>query len=425
MKSVITCDTEGVIETFNTAAEKMFEYDKDEVVGSKRVSLFSPGEIVLQNVGTWLSEAAEKGEYVTETIFIRKSGEEFPARIRITPTYKHGKDKGMTGYCGVTEELDEPVEVPIKWTTYLIKALAITRMPFLSAVIAPAFVAGAFAYQYGLEGSAFTTATFVLTVIGLALLHLASNLFNDYFDVKDGTDDANESYFTQFTGGSRAIELRLIDLKGTWRLAMTLLIAATAIGIYLTYLTDWITLCIGLGGAAIGYFYTAPPIRLVARKGLGELSIALAFGCLVTLGTYYVQAQELSALAFWMGLPAGLLTANILLINEFPDAASDATTGKNHLVVTYGKKKSIGIYLAILLAAVATYISLYFALGDQNYLILGVAAFTAAFGGYIFKNIRRDYDSRDLVQSNINTIILSASSTFLFALSLLLGPFWM
>ncbi len=425
MKSVITCDTEGVIETFNPGAEEMFEYPKEEVVGSKRVSLFSPGEIVLQNVATWLSEAAENGEYIGETIFVRKSGEEFPARIRITPTYKNGKDQGMTGYCGVTEELDEPVKVPIKWTTYLIKALAITRMPFLSAVIAPAFVAGAFAYHYGLTSGAFSTSLFVLTVIGLALLHLASNVFNDYFDVKDGTDAANDSYFTQFTGGSRAIELRLIDLKGTWRLAVSLLISATAIGLYLTYLTDWITLAIGLSGAAIGYFYTAPPVRLVARKGLGELSIALAFGCLVTLGTYYVLAQELSSMAFLIGLPAGLLTANILLINEFPDASSDATTGKNHLVVTFGKEKSINIYLGIMVAAVLSYVAIYFLLGDQNYLILGVAAYTAVFGAYIYRHIQRDYDSRELVQSNINTIILSATSTFLFALSLVLGSIWM
>ena len=34
----------------------------------------------------------------------------------------------------------------------------------------------------------------------------------------------------------------------------------------------------------------------------------------------------------------GLLTTNILLINEFPDMKSDKTTGKNHLVVTLERK---------------------------------------------------------------------------------------
>ena len=35
----------------------------------------------------------------------------------------------------------------------------------------------------------------------------------------------------------------------------------------------------------LGYFYTAPPIRLVARNGLGEISIFTVFGPLIVLGT--------------------------------------------------------------------------------------------------------------------------------------------
>ena len=54
MKSIITCDMEGIILTMNTGAEKIFGYQKHELVGKQRVSLFSPGEIVLQNVATWL-----------------------------------------------------------------------------------------------------------------------------------------------------------------------------------------------------------------------------------------------------------------------------------------------------------------------------------------------------------------------------------
>ena len=36
--SVITCDLEGRIETFNPNAEKLFGYTAEEVVGKKRVS---------------------------------------------------------------------------------------------------------------------------------------------------------------------------------------------------------------------------------------------------------------------------------------------------------------------------------------------------------------------------------------------------
>ena len=41
--SVITCDLEGRIETFNEGASKVFGYAPEEVIGRKRVSLFSPG----------------------------------------------------------------------------------------------------------------------------------------------------------------------------------------------------------------------------------------------------------------------------------------------------------------------------------------------------------------------------------------------
>ena len=50
MKSVITCDLEGKILTMNDGAEKLFGYSKEELINKKRVSIFSPGEIVLQNV---------------------------------------------------------------------------------------------------------------------------------------------------------------------------------------------------------------------------------------------------------------------------------------------------------------------------------------------------------------------------------------
>jgi PAS domain S-box-containing protein len=51
---------EGVIETINPEGEKLFGYSKKELVGKKRVSLFSAGEIVIQNVGNWLAQANKK-----------------------------------------------------------------------------------------------------------------------------------------------------------------------------------------------------------------------------------------------------------------------------------------------------------------------------------------------------------------------------
>lgn len=97
--SVITCDLEGRIETFSEGAQAMFGYSSEEIIGKKRVSLFSPGLIVLEHVGQWLATAQSQGKYEGETVFVKKDGSRFAARIKITPTFKQGK---QIDYCGVT-----------------------------------------------------------------------------------------------------------------------------------------------------------------------------------------------------------------------------------------------------------------------------------------------------------------------------------
>ena len=222
-KSVITCDMEGVIDTYNAGAERMFGYSRDETLGKLRVSAFSPGEIVLQNLKTWLTAAVRDGEHVTDTVFIRKNGDRFPARIRISPTFKNGQ---QIGFCGVTKELDAPVDVHIKGSTKAMRWLVITRAPFLTATLIPCFIG--LAYTSGVAGLPLHWVHATLAILGVALLHLASNVFNDYFDVKSGTDAANTKYFTQYSGGSRAIELRLIDLRGTLNVAIAFAVIALA-----------------------------------------------------------------------------------------------------------------------------------------------------------------------------------------------------
>tara|TARA_B100001250_G_scaffold165187_1_gene142189 strand:+ start:4809 stop:6092 length:1284 start_codon:yes stop_codon:yes gene_type:complete len=413
-KSTITCDMEGRILTMNDGAEQVFGYPKDELIGKKRVSLFSPGEIVLQNVEGWLNEAVKKGEYVGKTNFINKNGEKFNAKIRITPTFANGKDNPQTGYCGVTEVIDEEVEVPINFSTKLIKGLAITRMPFTSASILPILAVGA--YFAGVGDDLFNVTNFVLCIFGVLIAHLGVNVLNDYFDGKDGTDEANSDYFQQVSGGSRAIELGLISLSGTKKLGLILTAVAILIGGIVLLSTNPANfnsvIYIGLAGLFLGYFYTAPPLRLVARQGLGELTIFLAFGPLITLGTAFaifnepLLGSEYFIPCILIGVPMGLLTTNILLINEFPDMKSDIKTDKNHLVVTFGKKASRWIYLLILVFAIfSTYV---LASDLENKKLLIPLALLVLYGGYIFSILYKKYDTRELVSANWGTITLQA-----------------
>ncbi len=427
-KSTITCDMEGVILTMNDGAEQIFGYKKEELIGKKRVSIFSPGEIVLQNVAGWLDEAVKNGEYVGKTYFINKNKQKINAKIRITPTFSNGKDNPQTGYCGVTEVINEDVNVPISFATKMIKGLAITRMPFTSASLLPVFAVGA--YFAGVGDNLFNITSFILCILGVLIAHLAINVFNDYFDVKDGTDEANAEYFQQVSGGSRAIELGLITLNGTLKLAIWLTLIATLIGALLVLRVDSsiITPIIytTLAGLFLGYFYTAPPLRLVAKRGLGELSIFLAFGPLLTIGTglaifagnfaEFVENEHFFN-CLLLGIPMGLLTTNILLINEFPDMKSDKTTGKNHLVVTFGKKNSRWLYLIFLLLACLSSYYLYTKLNDV--LILVPTLICLGYGLYLFSTIMKKYESRELINANWGTIGLQAIYSIVLCIILL------
>ncbi|RCL69081.1 MAG: PAS domain S-box protein [Cryomorphaceae bacterium] len=437
MKSVIICDMEGVIETINSDGEKLFGYSNEELVGKKRVSLFSAGEIVIQNVGMWLSQANKKGQYSTKTFFINKNGKKFNAQIKITPTFANGKNNPQTGYCGITVPIKEEVEIPIKFSTIFIKwAFAITRGGFTSASLFPIFAVAAFLAGSG--DNLFSPLSLLLCSVGIVFLHVSSNLFNDYYDVKDGTDGANTEYFNaglnstvlegaQLSGGSRAVELGLITHTGTLSLARKMLIAAMLVTLGLMVNSFYVTgefsnalnaLFVGISGGLLGYFYTARPLRLVARRGLGELAIFLSFGPLMTLGALLaISSSTIEVfsdqfyLALLLGIPHGLLTTNILYINQYPDSSSDAITGKNHLVVTFGKKNARWGYLIILCAAFLSSIllipilELYLVSFNKNIFLVGnILLF--AYGLYAFSNLYKNYNKRELIKSNLMTIYL-------------------
>jgi len=414
VKSTITCDLEGIIQTYNAGAAQLFGYAPDEVVSRKRVSLFSPGWIVLQNVGTWLKKARVEGEFHTRTVFIRKDGSRFNAEIQITPTFKDNK---QIGYCGVTTPIEEVVQPDRKWWISLVSALVILRAPFLSASIIPGFIGAAYASTV-LESGAFSTLNFILAAIGVALLHLASNVFNDYFDWTSGTDQANASYFQKYSGGSRAIELGLITERGTRMTATSLLLTSTAIGIYLTLRVGMGVLVFGLAGAFAGYFYTAPPLRLVARKGLGELAIGVTFGPLITGGMFYTLTGMYSWTGLLVGLPIGLLIANILLINQVPDMEADASTAKNHLVVAFGKENAVLIYALSVAAAIGISLAIAFEL-RRMWLIVPIVIL-AVYGASIVRYFHRHLYSRALVRANIGTIYLSILFGVAFTICLLI-----
>ena len=430
MKSVIICDMEGVIQEMNNGALEMFGYSKDELVGIKRVSIFSPGEIVIQNVLGWLEEANKYGKSIVKTNFIRKDGSYFNAEIIITPNFANGKDKPQTGYCGITKEIKEDVNIPISFTTKIIKGIAITRGGFTLASILPMVIVSLILSQT----NSLSLTNAVLSIIGIICAHIFGNLYNDYFDVKSGTDENNNEYFNvgdksiilrgaQISGGSRAIELGLITLKKTKFLGNLMIIIALSCIILLSvniyFQTGSFDNIYGVGligfiGLFLAYFYTAEPLKFSSRKGLGELTIFLTFGPLLTLGSFFAMSNTSIEISFQVlknfvliGIPLGLLTTNILLINQFPDLKSDKKSNKINLVVLFGKKYSRWLYLVNLFVIYITTIYFFKDFFQTFYypnVLFLIFLLLIIYGMYIFVGLYKFYDSRKLVFYNIHTI---------------------
>ncbi len=417
IKSTVTCDMEGRIETFNSGAEQVFGYRAAEVIGKKRVSVFSPGAVVLAHVPGWLKTASVQGEFRGRSVFVRQDGSLFAADIRITPTFR---GKTQVGYCGVTmPRPDVPLSdamPPISVKTRLFAWLVIMRLPFLTATLMPVLIGAAWVAANQLV-SPFPWLLFGLTLVGAALLHIAANTWNDYFDWRSGADRLNNDYFLPYSGGSRSIELGLISERGMLSVGIVALALAAACGVTIMALTGelWL-MAFGAVGAFSAYFYTAPPLRLAARKGLGELLIGLNFGPLMTAGVVMALTGAVTWTDFLVGAPVGLLTAAILWINQFPDETADRASGKLNLVVVLGKERARWGYLALLGAAF-------------GFVVVGVAAgifpkgalailFALPLAYIAARELWRHYRDRALVKANAATINLQLAAGLLMAVGI-------
>jgi 1,4-dihydroxy-2-naphthoate octaprenyltransferase len=191
----------------------------------------------------------------------------------------------------------------------------------------------------------------LLALFGACLIHLGLNVTNDVADASSGADEANVNP-TMFSGGSRMIQYGLVSRDAMKQAAIGLYAVGVAIGLFLAFTRGLELLWIGAAGVFLSIFYSAPPFKLVHR-GVGEICVALGFGPIMVLGSYFVVAQRLSFEAFYASLPVALLIMLVLYVNQIPDRPSDAKAGKRTIVVRLSKDAIVRGYA---LSVIATYL---------------------------------------------------------------------
>ena len=179
-------------------------------------------------------------------------------------------------------------------------------------------LAGIMAYSFG----SFDPFLFALTMIGLIIAHTASNMTNDWYDVKNGVDENAP------TAKYRPHPLLFGEVdRGTYKMVIFAQFAVGfAIAGYLTWLQGIPVMVFSVLGVMFGVFYTAGPIKLKYRT-LGEVSVFLAFGPLMVGGAFYAITGQFSWDPLLASTPIGLLIALVLLANNLRDRSFDAEVG--------------------------------------------------------------------------------------------------
>jgi 1,4-dihydroxy-2-naphthoate octaprenyltransferase len=273
------------------------------------------------------------------------------------------------------------------------------RAPFFTATIVPVCLGAAIAWA---RTGTFNPWYFLLTLVGAVCLHAGTNMTNDYFDHTWGSDEINVEFANPFTGGSRLIQMGVVKPEVFLWQGIGFFVLGSLIGMALILTRGLWVLWLGIVGVFSGYFYTAPPFRLV-RTGVGELLIGLSFGPLMVLGSFYTQTQAVSWEPVIASLPVALLIALVVWINQFQDMRADAAVGKNHWVVRLGRKRSATAY-GLLLALV--YLSLLAGVlfgGVTPYALLGLLTSPLAIKAYRVARLHYDHPG-ELTPANAATI---------------------
>ena len=213
------------------------------------------------------------------------------------------------------------------------------RAPFLLLPIVLSCIGAAMAYHEG----AFDAVLFVAFTAVLVLWHITVNTLNEYYDHKLGIDEHNTRR-TMFNGGTGTLQAGLLSPREVLAAAVVCFIAGTVIGLALVVSVGLILLPLLVLGAVFTLLYT----QGFARSMLGEVAAGLGLGFLPVLGAFMVQTGAVTLEAVLISVPSGLLTFNLLLINEFPDVEVDIPGGRKNLVTALGHRRAAVIYTTLM-----------------------------------------------------------------------------
>ena len=210
------------------------------------------------------------------------------------------------------------------------------RIKTLPAAIAPVIVGTSLADQIKVINA-------LLALIVSLSLQIAVNYANDFSDGVRGTD-------TNRVGPTRLVASNLATASSVKNASFISFFVAIIAGTLLAFNTSIWLIAVGLISILAAWGYTGGK-KPYGYLGFGELAVFIFFGIVATVGSYYVQVEQISSSALLLSIPMGSLSCAILVINNLRDLNQDKLVSKRTMAVKLGDANTRIFYLLLLVLA--------------------------------------------------------------------------
>ncbi len=245
------------------------------------------------------------------------------------------------------------------------------RPKTLPAAIAPVLIGIGISFFFGKLSLPAVLAALLCSIF----IQIGTNYINDVVDFTRGHDT------TERLGPLRVTQAGLLSPAQVWVGGITAFGLAAAAGLYLALIAGWPVILIGGASILAGISYSAGPYPLV-NTGLADLFVLIFFGWVAVIGTVYVLTHSIAIEAWLGGLGAGVLTVNILVVNNIRDIVSDRAAGRKNIPVRFGRHGGEMEYLIMLVIAYLVPLTLLVRTGWQIWMLLPYVTLPAAVHNY-------------------------------------------
>ena len=177
------------------------------------------------------------------------------------------------------------------------------------------------------------------------MAQILSNMVNDYADGVKGIDKNR-------IGPQRMVASGIISPEQMRKGIIVIGALAFLIGCTLIYWGGWGLLPIGIVILLVALAYSTGPFPL-SQHAFGDVAVVLFYGIIPVILTFFIQTGFVNTQFFIAGLAIGLISDNLLIVNNVRDAEEDSKNGKKTTVTVFGKPFMRCVYYLNPLIAIA------------------------------------------------------------------------